>query len=86
MERKKLKKLIVEKNATMKATSTCLLNMEKKVATTAAEKHFLSKRNAALHDPGKWKGTLKTRTGDVFSLKIPFQCTRELPSMLKKPL
>lgn len=67
--------------ALMKAMSTCLLDMDKNVATRQKEKGLLSKSNAELPGSARWYGAKSTRAGDSL-LKLFLQYTWCLQSTL----
>lgn len=71
MEKEHLKELVLEKIAAMKAISTCLLEMKKKLVTIGIEKELLSNPNTELLACERWKGTKGTRMRDSFIETIP---------------
>lgn len=79
-----LLRLILEKDATVKAMSTCLVDMEN-VATVETEKGFLAKANSKLLSSASRKGAKSGRTGDSF-IETILLCISDVLSMLRKRL
>lgn len=64
IENEQLEKLILEKDAEMKAKFTCQVYMEIKVATFKREKGILTKYNSELLSFARCKGAKSTCTGE----------------------
>lgn len=66
IKQKRLKMLISEKNAAMKVIFTCLLDVERRVATFETEKRLLTKYNLELLSFARLERAKSLHTGDNF--------------------
>lgn len=66
MKNELFKKLILEMDATMKAVSTCLVDMEKKVAFPETENELPAKSLAKLLSSSAWSEAKSARTEESF--------------------
>lgn len=76
MESEQLEKLILEKDVTMKAMSTCLVDMKENVASVETEIELRAKSNPRPLSSATRKGAISARTGDSYIETITSVCLR----------